>query len=80
MSDRPHEQYRPQEMSRAPQVLTWQPTASDYSNTFISSTALDLKGQANSNLIGLGLLTDLHFDFGAKEQPQKLAYNPAGPA
>jgi hypothetical protein len=62
MSDAPHEQYRPQEAPQAPQQLAWQPSATDYHS--FGTSALDQRTQANNDLIGRGVLTDLQFDLG----------------
>ncbi len=78
MSDAPHEQYRPQEAQQAPRQLAWQPSVNDYCS--FGANALDLRTQANNNLIDLGILSDLRFDFSAKEQPLMLAYNGTGSA
>jgi hypothetical protein len=62
MTDAPHEQYRPRETPQASQQLAWEPSASDYHS--FGTSALDQRTQANNELIGRGVLTDLQFDFG----------------
>ncbi|MGQ4828116.1 hypothetical protein, partial [Enterococcus faecalis] len=62
MNDAAHEQYQPQEALHTPEQLAWQPSATDYHS--FGTSAQDHHTQANNELIGSGVLTDLQFDFG----------------
>jgi hypothetical protein len=62
MNDAPHEQYRPQEVPRAPQQLAWQPSATEYQ---AFSTNAALSADANQALIKAGIFNQVTIDFSA---------------